>query len=208
MAGRKAIKTECLCQHCGKSFLILPHQVRRKRKLCGRACQYASRPRQPLAERFWAKVEQDGPVPRHCPELGACWTWTGRRQGGYGRFDLPEPQGGVFAHRVAYELLVGAVPAGLQVLHRCDNPSCVNPAHLFVGTHQDNMADRDSKGRGQHGERHSRARLSEDSVRAIRARYAHGGVSWRALGREYGVARSTIQAIIQGTSWKHVMASP
>jgi hypothetical protein len=92
-----------------------------------------------LAKRFHEKVQQG--------EADACWPWLGAEHGkGYGGISIrgrSQP-----AHRVAYELACGAIPAGLWVLHRCDNPKCVNPAHLFLGTHQDNMDDMKKKGAG------------------------------------------------------------
>lgn len=94
-----------------------------------------------IATRFWRKVKRGPP--------DECWPWTGRRGGrGYGRV------GSCGAHRLAWELTNGAIPAGLWVLHRCDNPPCVNPSHLWLGTHADNMADMRAKGRSARGDRH------------------------------------------------------
>ena len=103
-------------------------------------------PARPLAERFWAKV----------PTLGVgCWEWAGGRDNdeGYGR--IREGRGGspfLLTHRVAWELTQGPIPDGLMVLHKCDNPPCVRPDHLFLGTNTDNMRDASAKGRMQHGE--------------------------------------------------------
>ena len=100
-------------------------------------------------DRFWAKVDHDGPTPDHVPELGPCWIWTAskdsRRWKGYGFFWDGKRQRS--AHRFSWELAYGAVADGMFVLHRCDNPSCIRPEHLFLGTHQDNMHDRDLKHR-------------------------------------------------------------
>lgn len=101
-----------------------------------------------LSERFWKKVDQNGPT--H-PVLGTpCWVWTASRfVRGYGALKVDDgPKG--YAHRISWELHFGPIPDGLWVLHRCDNPPCVNPAHLFLGTHLDNMADMDAKGRRNH----------------------------------------------------------
>jgi len=182
-----------------------------------------------IAERFWARIDQNGPVPRHAPELGPCWLWTGgKTRAGYGHLR----EGGctgkhVYAHRVSWELRHGTIPPGLHVLHRCDTPRCVNPAHLFVGTHADNMADRDAKGRqargsrsGAHthperratGERHgSRThperyhyKLTPDQVRSIRARYAAGSDSQGRLAREHGVTLKAIWKVVHLLSWRTV----
>lgn len=100
----------------------------------------ATKPKLSLEEQFWAKVDKDGPV--HPTLNTCCWLWTGARStNGYGTF------GTGYAHRASYELAYGGITNGLWVLHRCDNRPCVNPAHLFLGTHQDNMRDMKEKGR-------------------------------------------------------------
>lgn len=104
------------------------------------------------ARRFWAKVDKNGPI---VPGMTTpCWLWTGARAGGYGKVYVGGRSGGmVGAHRVAWEVLVGPIPDGLRVLHRCDNPPCVradpDPAlsHLFIGTQSDNLRDMAAKGR-------------------------------------------------------------
>jgi len=94
-----------------------------------------------VAPRFWAKVaKSDG-----------CWLWTGARaSNGYGSFRFADRPCATAAHRAAWELACGPIPHGMHVLHRCDNPPCVNPAHLFLGTHLENVRDREAKGRGNH----------------------------------------------------------
>ena len=145
--------------------------------------------------RFWAKVERRG--------IDDCWEWTAyRTRAGYGRFGLGRRI--VAAHRVAFTLMVARIPRGMLVCHTCDNPPCVNPDHLFAGTHADNEADSRAKGRAACGERsgHSRLRLSE--VREIRNRYAQREANQVSLAREYGVSQTTISAVVRRHTWRHV----
>lgn len=101
-----------------------------------------------LLTRFWGRVNRDGPIPGHRPDLGPCWPWTGSTSSdGYGHFRVNGEL--VRTHRFAYEQAHGNIPRGLDVLHHCDNPPCVNfERHLFVGTHSDNMRDMIAKHRG------------------------------------------------------------
>lgn len=140
-------------------------------------------------DRFWSKVDR----------AGECWTWGACvNRDGYG---LVRWHGKTTkAHRVSWAIANGPIPAGALVLHRCDHPPCVNPAHLFLGTDADNAADRASKGRGAIGERHARAKLRTADVAAIRERVAAGEVQ-KALAGEYGVATSTINRIVSREHW-------
>ncbi len=101
-------------------------------------------------QRFWIKVNKNGSVPKHCPELGQCWEWQfSKYKNGYGKFSHLRKSN--YTHRISWELKNGEIPKGLCVLHKCDNPCCVNPDHLFLGTIGDNNHDRDVKGRnGKH----------------------------------------------------------
>lgn len=114
------------------------------------------------------------------------------------------------AHRVAYDLLVGEIPAGMHVLHRCDHPWCVNPEHLFLGTHQDNVADMVAKGRnrpgsghGMRGELHPTAVLTEAQAMSAREQYA-AGRSQVAIAADLGVSQTVISAIVRGVAWAHL----
>jgi hypothetical protein len=110
------------------------------------------------------------------------------------------------AHRVSWTLHNGAIPNGLHVLHHCDNPQCVNPAHLWLGTNADNMRDMIRKGRGNvaGGEDHGSAKLTEKQVIEIRERYAAGNITQHELGNEYGISKQTIGEIIRREIWKHI----
>lgn len=150
----------------------------------------------PVMERFWEKVDKRGP--------NECWLWTGTHHGGgYGLFGINKRM--VRTHRFSYELHNGPIPDGLEVLHECDNPPCVNPAHLFLGTHQDNMDDMHSKDRhnAAKGESVGGAKLTEDQVRQIRQRRTNGetGVT---LAKEYGVSAAVISKVHLRQTWRHV----
>lgn len=137
-----------------------------------------------VADHF-EKVERD-------PETG-CLIWTGTTfWSGYGRI------GDKRAHRVAYERAKGPIPDGLFVCHQCDNPRCVNPEHLFLGTTDDNMADMVAKGRSARGERHGRAKITADEASEIR----ESSLTCREAARHYGISKSMVSYIRQGVNWK------
>lgn len=164
-----------------------------------------------LRERFFAKVDKNGPVPAHCPELGPCWIWRASRRvkrGGYGQFRV----GGKMrpASRVAFFLAHGRWPEP-ERCHHCDNPSCVNAAHLFEGTHQDNMRDMAAKGRrapelsaGRPGSRNSAAKLTEQEVINMRYEYALGGVTQDELATRHGIRQQSVSKILRGQRWTHL----
>jgi hypothetical protein len=154
-----------------------------------------------LRERFLERTQKtDG-----------CWAWTGAKTtAGYG-----EIVGGgrvLYAHRVAYELFVGPIPEGMCVCHHCDNPACVNPAHLFAGTYGDNLVDAIAKGRHTNpilsGENAVLAKLTWPQVHQIRSQYRHGSRDFGsvALGRRYGVDHVSILSIVHGHTWKEPLA--
>lgn len=162
--------------------------------------------------RFWAKVDKNGPVPEHRPELGPCWVWTGGLSGnGYGAFAVTHDQQ-IGAHRFAYWLAHGVLATVTR--HECDREICVRDAHLIDGTPKDNVRDRDSRGRGKHwpttperrarGDRHGRAKVTEADVRAIRLAYANGEASQSQIGARYGITQAVVGRIINRKSWAHV----
>lgn len=150
--------------------------------------------RLPLYERFWMKVHIE-------PDASSCWEWTAfRNSKGYGVCQLPGGKGFELAHRTSWRLANGDLPDGVHVLHACDNPSCVRPSHLFLGTHTQNMRDMAVKGRmnGSHG-----IKLAPSDVLAIR-RAVRDGATQAALAAQYGVAPTTINNLVKRRTWKHL----
>lgn len=156
----------------------------------------------PSEVRFWASVDKEGP--QH-PKLGRCWDWIKSANGGYGLILVGSRR--IKSHRYSYELHFGDTN-GLQVLHKCDRPICVNPEHLFLGSQLENIADMVSKGRqsGACGESNFKAKLSERQVLEIRRTYRKGSklFGYRGLAARFGVCQNTIQMIISRQTWRHL----
>lgn len=144
-----------------------------------------------LADRFWAKAKRTS---------SGCWEWTaGTTTGGYGKFWAAGRAVG--AHRFSWELANDRkIPEGKWVLHDCDNPPCVNPNHLFIGTNVDNMADMVAKGRQTRGVEHLSSKLTPADVRAIRA----SDESQRVLAVRFAVSQMAIWRVLVHRTWKHV----
>lgn len=159
------------------------------------------RPRQSLEDRFrrigWATT------------AGGCWEWKGSRNGrGYGQVSSGRRSASghmqpMLAPRASWEIHRGPIPPGMAICHTCDNPPCVNPEHLFLGTRRDNNADMARKRRSLNGERSPQSKLTDSQVDAIRERYAAGGVSQEALAAEYGISRSYVSMLARRVSRKH-----
>lgn len=198
MGARKtfkpAYKTDRVCEACGVTFQDWPHQ---QRVTCSRACKarrqvvIAERLRR---ERFYAKVEK----------TATCWLWKGQvNKKGYGVFGSRGAPTTI-ASRLAYILEHGPISDRIFVLHRCDNPPCVNPAHLFLGTKQDNANDMVAKRRHLHGERNPHAKLTADLVREIRRRFQEDGMRQVDIASETGIDKRRINSIVHYRTWKYV----
>lgn len=147
-----------------------------------------------FVERFWSYVNVSSP--------SSCWEWTGHKSHGYGMLAVNRKK--YAAHRVSYEMANGLILDNLQVCHHCDNPSCVNPDHLFLGTNSDNVADCISKGRQTRGSSHPVAKLTEQQVLDIRTKYASGLFLQREIAAEYGITQDNVSYIIHRKTWKHI----
>jgi hypothetical protein len=131
-----------------------------------------------------------------------CWEWPlGLGHNGYGKICYKFRT--LLVHRASYQEFIGPIPQGLLVCHRCDNPKCYNPMHLFLGTPKDNTMDMIRKGRGRHSRGEQRSHRTDDQIREIRKRYATGS-TLTELSREFGCRTSNIHAIVNRRSWKHI----
>lgn len=189
-AAEIAFTNPRLCQHCKQKLEALSSETITA-TLNGVDISGTS-------NRFWAKVDK----------TKDCWEWLGYLVQGYGKFWIRNKY--VLAHRAVYALTYGSVARTDLVCHKCDNPKCVRPSHLFLGTHADNSKDMASKGRGsfqkhpeliKYGEQHYNAKLTNAQAVAIREEYQQGGIGCRKLGKRYGVSKTAIQYIVRGKTY-------
>lgn len=134
-----------------------------------------------------------------------CWIWTGYRdKNGYGSVSNGRGKSGIRAHRFSYELFKGEISQGLYVLHKCDNPSCVNPDHLFLGTPKENYEDSKNKGRNTRGEKQKKSKIKDVDVIEIRKLYSTGEKTFADISKMYGISRTTAHRIVKKMIWKHI----
>lgn len=144
---------------------------------------------------FWSYVQM----------TDSCWIWNGYRdKTGYGRMTYEGKA--MLTHRLAWIITFGNIPSKKNILHICDNPPCVNPAHLYVGTQAENVRDRVIRGRSNYnrGEQCFNSKLNPSKVQAIRRKYSTEKVSTYKLGEEFGVSHHTIRKVVQRRTWAHV----
>lgn len=202
------MKPERECAACGKMFRLGRWSGK---QTCSIECSYRIRWRgrraddpmiiakgratraKSLPDRFWARVDRSaGP--------DACWPWRGRvnKTTGYGV--LMSEGAPLGAHRTAYVLAVSEIPAGMQICHRCDNPPCCNPGHLFLGTHRENHADKVAKGRHTHGLRHHKTKLTVEEVREV-LDLKNSGSRTRVIAARFRISSPLVNAIARGKHW-------
>lgn len=190
------------CRVCDALFTVRPSRFD-KIHYCSRLCRDSQRSElqsgernpnyRPLSERFWNRVRQGS--------ASECWIWQGSTNtDGYGSVGYLGKTIG--SHRAAYMLTHGDIADNMHVCHTCDNPPCCNPAHLFLGTREDNIQDRCIKGRsrGPSREAHANTKLSVTDLESIRDLYATGNYSYRKLASMFGVHYASIGKVIRSPS--------
>ena len=159
-----------------------------------------------IAEIKKARAKKSSPLERFQKKFiktKNCWVWLGAPNSkGYGR--LYDEKKRIYAHRFAYENYIGAIPPGMSVCHNCDNPACVNPRHLFLGTQNDNMQDKTNKNRQAKGSKHGTAKLTEENVLQIKRLLLEKQMTQMDIGRIFNVTDKAISLIACGINWKHV----
>lgn len=154
-------------------------------------------------ERFWEKVDKNGPIPGRYPELGPCWIWTAANSKGYGA--IRDGNRNYVATHLSWKIHHGAVPDGKILLHKCDNPPCVNPDHLIPGTHRENVHDCMTKGRFKaRGELNGQTRLNNDQVIAMRLLYIQNYFGYFRIARLFNISQACAYRIVNSVDWNHL----
>lgn len=190
----------CQCG-CGQKTAISRSNCKRFRQVKGQPRRFVQwhhhKWRGQHTPEFWSRVDKRGE--------DECWNWTGKAHHAFGYGVLTIGGKYVSSHRRAYELSYGPIPPKMSVLHKCDNPQCCNPTHLYLGTEADNARDRKLHHRNanRHGSKNPQAKLLESQIPTIR-RLASSGLSNRKIAGQFGVSHSAINCIVRGETWVHV----
>lgn len=192
-------KLTLVCPNCQKEFSRYSGSIFASPPCCSAKCSNKLSPKKKVTPvgkiKFWPRVNVSGP--------GDCWEWQScKDSSGYGNLRVEGKV--IHAHRLAYIFKHGLIPLGLSVCHRCDNPPCCNPSHLFLGTQVDNNHDRDNKGRTSKGELSGKVKLKKQQVLEIVELFATGKYTRRELATKFNISRPTIYRITTKTTWRHL----
>lgn len=192
------------CRSCGKKFSPIRGREETS-NACSKKCAYSLIRNRTASKEY----KREAILKRVIKDDAGCWNWSAARdKNGYGKMSSGSEYS-KYAHRVSYDVFVGTIPKGINVCHKCDNPSCVNPEHLFLGTQKDNIHDMHSKGRGikscewTWGEKHKNSKLTEQDVIMIYG----SDLSSRELANLLNVSSNLIVRIRAGKTWKHLFSS-
>lgn len=193
---KKGVRRQDICLVCGKSY----YKYRNVLKYCSRKCSSQTRKinvDENYNEKIRVRIKQNITIYK---ETG-CWVWT-RYKSELGRGNLWYNGKTIASARVSYMVFKGNIPENYYVCHACDNPTCVNPDHLWIGTYQDNTNDRENKKRGAKGEKISISKLKEFMICEIKKDRV-SGMTQQAIAEKYNVHQSTISNILRNRTWKH-----
>jgi hypothetical protein len=193
MSDAKSSKVGHICKACGKPFMVAERTSKEgKGVYCSKKCRHHV----DIAERFWRDVDKSS--------VDGCWPYTSRSHNGYGYVTANGRT--TSSHRMSWEIHFGPIPDGMYICHKCDNPPCVRPDHLFLGTPKDNMTDKHSKGRNhnQNGERNGSVKLSESDVAEIFRLY-DAGFTQKEISQRIGkVSIPTVCNVLKNKIWGHL----
>lgn len=185
------------CAACGKEVLKYRSAIRYQRFFCSHECNMRRPPTKTVEERFWEKVNK----------TESCWLWRGCLGDKHGHGKISHENKHIYVHRLSWAIHNGIIPEGMEVLHNCpggDNPACVNPEHLWLGTKSENAKDRHAKGRTTRGSGFgSRVKLKEEDIPLIRSRL-EAGESRAVIANDFNVTSGAIYQIEIGNNWKHI----
>jgi hypothetical protein len=199
------------CKICGKCFEWKKNHKNHVRKYCSKNCAYEVLRNRNESQFRWDDLSEEEKLVKMKDNLeerlikkDCCWEWKGGKdKDGYGQMQISTGNKLTKAHRVSWMVYKGDIPKGIKVCHKCDNPPCCNPDHLFLGTTKDNSADMTLKGRSTRGSKNATSKLKDDDIPKIRQLISLG-VTLTRIAKDFGVSVSTICEISKGKRWRHI----
>lgn len=206
---------DCICEVCEKSYKFRASKNRPNSRFCSNVCKNQRVGTwvkgNPLGFKWATATEEEklkrmeDSFERMVIRQKGCWGWKGitHHSRGYGRLNFKSKNTTIAAHRASWMIYRGSIPDGLHVLHKCDNPSCTNPDHLFIGTNFENVRDMVYKNRQAKGSYAGTSKLNEEQVLEIKSQLS-GGIDKKTIAAEFGVTKECVYHIQIGKTWKHI----